>query len=186
MPPRFLGYLIDRVVDTSYANNGILAGLVSITASCSVVNLWGAFIIGLISAPIYLGASKSLVFLGIDDVVDAFPVHGACGCWGVIAGGIFATEYYYKIAYYSDDDRASQCAGIFYGGDGGALGAACLFCLFIVSWVGGTVTLLFFIMKYTIGIRCSPEEEESGMDDSKHGGRVDKDHGVELPQNTSA
>ena len=185
----FMGYLIDHVIDTAYANNGILAGLVSITAPCPVVNLWGAFVIGLIAAPVYLGASKSLVFLGIDDVVDAFPVHGACGMWGVIAASLFATEYYYKIAYYSDDDRASECAGVFYGGDGGALGSACLFVLFIIAWVGGTMTLLFTAMHLTIGIRCSPEEEAMGMDDSKHGGSVLTDlemSAAQVPAGTEA
>ncbi|EGB12452.1 hypothetical protein AURANDRAFT_52202 [Aureococcus anophagefferens] len=187
----FLGYLVDHVIDTAYANNGILAGLVSITAPCPVVNLWGAFVIGLIAAPapVYLGASKSLVFLGIDDVVDAFPVHGACGMWGVIAASLFATEYYYKIAYYSDDDRASECAGVFYGGDGGALGSACLFVLFIIAWVGGTMTLLFTAMHLTIGIRCSPEEEAMGMDDSKHGGSVLTDlemSAAQVPAGTEA
>ena len=99
--------------------------------------------------------------------------------WGVLAAGIFATEYYYKLAYTDDDDRGSECAGIFYGGDGGALGAACLFCLFLIAWVGGMVTLLFLAMKYSIGIRVTPEEEMAGLDDSKHGGAVDA-HGVEL------
>ena len=81
-------------------------------------------------------------------------------------------RYYYKRAYYSDDDRASECQGVFYGGDGGALGAACLFVLFLVAWVGAAANLLFAALACTIGVRCSPEEEEAGMDDSKHGGAV--------------
>lgn len=165
-----LGYAVDGVIDTGYANNGILAGLVSITAPCPVVNLWGALIIGAVAAPVYLGSSKLLVKLGVDDVVDAFPVHGACGAWGVIAASLFATEWYYKQAYYSD--RAEDCAGVFYGGDGGGLLAAILFVLFIIVWVGGTTTALFLGLKVTIGIRCSTEEEDMGMDDSKHGGSV--------------
>ncbi|KAH8092379.1 ammonium transmembrane transporter [Aureococcus anophagefferens] len=122
-----LGYAVDGVIDTGYANNGILAGLVSITAPCPVVNLWGALIIGAVAAP-----STS--------------------------------------AYYSD--RAEDCAGVFYGGDGGGLLAAILFVLFIIVWVGGTTTALFLGLKVTIGIRCSTEEEDMGMDDSKHGGSV--------------
>ena len=165
-----LGYAVDGVIDTGYANNGILAGLVSITAPCPVVSLWGALIIGAVAAPVYLGSSKLLVKLGVGDVVDAFPVHGACGAWGVIAASLFATEWYYKQAYYSD--RAEDCAGVFYGGDGGGLLAAILFVLFIIVWVGGTTTALFLGLKVTIGIRCSTEEEDMGMDDSKHGGSV--------------
>ena len=142
-----LGYAVDGVIDTGYANNGILAGLVSITAPCPVVSLWGALIIGAVAAPVYLGSSKLLVKLGVDDVVDAFPVHGACGAWGVIAASLFATEWYYKQAYYSD--RAEDCAGVFYGGDGGGLLAAILFVLFIIVWVGGTTTALFLGLKVT-------------------------------------
>ena len=93
-----LGFYLDGVVDAKLANNGILAGLVAITASCSVVNLWGAWVIGLVAAPVYVAASRTLVQLGIDDVVDAFPVHGACGAWGVVAAGLFGTKYFYARA----------------------------------------------------------------------------------------
>jgi len=173
----FIGYLENHVIDPSNANNGILAGLVGITAGCAVVNLWGAFFIGLIAAPIYYASSKLLVYLHIDDVVDAFPVHGCCGAWGVIGASLFATEYYYKIAYYSDDDRASECQGVFYGGDGGSIGAALLFVLFIIAWVGSSMTLLLTVLKFTIGVRVSEEVESIGMDDSKHGGHVDVPEG---------
>jgi Amt family ammonium transporter len=167
-----LGYALDHVIDTGYANNGILAGLVSITAPCPVVNLWGAFVIGLIAAPVYLAASKAIKKAGIDDVVDAFPVHGACGAWGVLAASLFATKYYYKLGYYSDDERAEDCAGAFYGGDGGSVQAAILFILFIIVWVGGASAVMFLALKFTIGVRVSEEIEEMGMDDSKHGGNV--------------
>lgn len=135
-----------EVLDPVYTNNGILAALVAITAGCSVVNSWGAFWIGLISSPIYYGASRLVYILKIDDVVDAFAVHGACGIWGVLAAPIFATEYYYARAYYSA--RADDCAGIFYGGDGGSLGAACLFLLVLFAWVGSTMSITFGVLKY--------------------------------------
>merc|ERR1711972_239263 len=69
--------------------NGILAGLVAITAPCSNVTDWASFIIGLIAAFVYIGASKLLLKLKIDDAIGAFPVHGACGVWGIIATGLF-------------------------------------------------------------------------------------------------
>ena len=167
-----LGYLMDGIIDTRNANNGILAGLVSVTAGCAVVNPWGAFVIGVIAAPVYLFASKTLVHFGVDDVVDASPVHGACGAWGVLAASLFATEYYYKLAYYTDDARAEDCQGAFYGGDGSSVAAAVVFILFVVAWVGSTTMILFRGLKATIGIRVSEMVEEAGMDGSKHGGTI--------------
>merc|ERR1712232_1513328 len=78
-----------KLLDVGGFCNGILAGLVSITAGCAAVKSWEAVVIGLIGGFIYQGASMLLVKLKVDDVVDAFPVHGACGIWGTIALGIF-------------------------------------------------------------------------------------------------
>ena len=72
--------------------NAILAGLVSITAGCAVVEPWGGFCIGVIGCLGYLLASTILLKLRIDDPLDAFPVHGFCGMWGVLAVGIFGTD----------------------------------------------------------------------------------------------
>ena len=72
--------------------NGILAGLVAITAPCNNVTDWAAFIIGFIAAFVYIFASKMLRFLKIDDAIGAFPVHGACGVWGILAAGLFDFE----------------------------------------------------------------------------------------------
>jgi len=169
----FLKYAMTHVIDPGAANNGILAGLVAITSGCATSNLWGAFFTGLVAAPVYLGASMLLVKLEIDDVVDAFPVHGACGAWGVISAALFATQFYYDKAYYSDDDRKDDCAGVFYGGDGGSLGAGVLFILSNIGWTGGNITVWMFIISRTIGVRVSEKVEQIGMDDSKHGGHVD-------------
>jgi len=167
-----------HVIDPAAANNGILAGLVGVTAGCSTSNLWGAFFTGLIASPVYLCASATLVYFEIDDVVDAFPVHGACGFWGVIAAGLFATEFYYSGSYYSD--RADDCAGAFYGGDGGSLGSGICFLFTNVAWTGSNIFIMMALLKYVYpyGIRVSDEVETIGMDDSKHGGHVD----VPLPK----
>lgn len=172
----FLGYLLFHVIDPGYANNGILAGLVAITSGCATSNLWGAFFTGLIASPVYLSASLLLTKLEIDDVVDAFPVHGACGMWGVLASGFFASEFFYANAYYSD--RKDDCAGVFYGGDGGSLGSAICFILTNIGWTGGNITLLMTLLKFTVGVRVSEDVETIGMDDSKHGGHCD----VPLPK----
>merc|ERR1711871_1782357 len=71
-----LGMSQNHYIDPADANNGILAGLVAVTAPCSTCSPWGAFIIGAIASPIYFFASKGLLKAGIDDVVNAIPVHG--------------------------------------------------------------------------------------------------------------
>ncbi|KAJ8608617.1 hypothetical protein CTAYLR_009170 [Chrysophaeum taylorii] len=172
----FIGYGLTHVIDPGYANNGILGGLVAITAGCATSNNWGAFFTGLVAGPVYVVASMTLKKLEIDDVVDAFPVHGACGIWGVLAAGLFASEFYYANAYYSD--RKDDCAGVFYGGDGGSLGSAICFVLTNIAWTGANMTILMTILSKTVGVRVTEHVETIGMDDSKHGGHVD----VPLPK----
>eukprot|EP00640_Fibrocapsa_japonica_P001704 CAMPEP_0113935380 /NCGR_PEP_ID=MMETSP1339-20121228/2540_1 /TAXON_ID=94617 /ORGANISM="Fibrocapsa japonica" /LENGTH=469 /DNA_ID=CAMNT_0000937511 /DNA_START=106 /DNA_END=1515 /DNA_ORIENTATION=- /assembly_acc=CAM_ASM_000762 len=165
-----LGKALTGVIDIGLANNGVLAGLVSITAPCSTCTGEGAFIIGIIGGLVYYGASKMLHKFKIDDVVDAVPVHMFCGMWGVIAAGLFASEENYASAYYGD--RAADCCGAFYGCGGAAFGANLGFVFAVIAWVIGTSLLLFFGIKFTVGIRVSIEVEEAGMDSSKHGGQT--------------
>merc|ERR1711916_144857 len=106
----------EHAIDPGNANNGILAALVGFT-----------------SAWVYYGASKLLLKLKIDDVVNAVPVHGFCGAWGVICAGLFATPHLYGDAYYGQ--RAETCAGLFYGGSK-LIGANFIFVLFVLAWVG--------------------------------------------------
>ncbi|GMH72548.1 hypothetical protein TrLO_g15878 [Triparma laevis f. longispina] len=160
----------DRIIDIGAANNGILAGLVSITAGCSSVEPEGAFCIGLIGSFWYMAGVAFLEKMKIDDVVGAVPVHGFCGIWGVIAPGLFTSSAQYANAYYSS--RAEKCAGIFYGGSGDMLAANLVFILAVIAWTGVLSTILFLGCKFTIGVRVSTEVEENGMDDSKHGGKV--------------
>jgi Amt family ammonium transporter len=160
----------DKVIDIGAANNGILAGLVSITAGCSSVEMEGAFCIGIVGSLFYLAGVAFLEYFKVDDVVGAVPVHGFCGVWGVIAPGFFTSKEQYASAYYSA--RASDCAGVFYGGNGSMLAANFVFVLAVIGWVGVLSTILFQLCKMTIGVRVSLEVEENGMDDSKHGGKV--------------
>jgi Amt family ammonium transporter len=155
------------VIKLSSANNGVLAGLVSITAGCSTVDPYGAFIIGLLAAPVYVFASKLLKRLGIDDVVDAFPIHGVCGFYGVFMTGLFATKNNFASAYYAD--RAEKCAGVFYGGDGSMLAANITMLLAIIAWTGTCSTFVFGILYKLNLLRVSEEVEDEGMDISEHG-----------------
>jgi len=105
----------------------------------------------------------------IDDVVGSVPVHGFCGIWGVIAAALFATPKYYGAAYYAD--RAKDCAGILYGGDGGALAANLLFVLFLIAWVGSLTAAVVVPLNACGMLRVTLNVELEGMDDSKHGGK---------------
>ena len=139
--------------DVSMSLNGSLAGLVAITAGCANVDAVGAFIIGAIAgvlctASVYFVEDK----LKVDDPVGAVSVHGACGIFGTIAVGFFD---------YND--------GLFYGGGVHhlliqLLGLAC-----IIVWVAITMFIVFTILKKTIGLRVSAEEEIEGLDSTEHG-----------------
>jgi Amt family ammonium transporter len=166
-----IGAITKHEIDHSKVNNGVLAGLVSVTAGCSVVSIGGSCAIGFIGAFVYVGTSAMMKMMKIDDVVDAVAVHGFCGIWGVIATGFFSTPVYYSMAYYST--RNHKCAGLFYGGSGAALKANLVGLGVIISWVGTTSAILFGSLKAAGLLRVSAEVEDMGMDASKHGGRID-------------
>lgn len=144
--------------------NGCLGGLVSITAGCAVCDPAGSFIIGVIGGLIYLGSSKLLKQLKIDDVLDASPVHFFCGAWGVIAVGLFATEKNAAIA-------GLEHYGSFYGDDGSLLEWQLAEVFMIILWVGGFSLLIFVPLKLMGLARVSLEDELKGLDDAHHGGR---------------
>jgi Amt family ammonium transporter len=87
-----INYSLYHVWDLIAVCNGCLAGLVSITAGCSVVEPYAAILAGMGGAVVIWGSSKLLLKLRIDDPLEAFPMHGMCGVWGVFFVGLFATE----------------------------------------------------------------------------------------------
>jgi Amt family ammonium transporter len=129
--------------------NGILGGLVSITAGCGSVEPGESLVIGLIGAFFYQGASMLMVKLKIDDPLDAFAVHGACGFWGVLAAGLFG-----------------EGNGAFYGGD--QLGVQIVAGLLIAAWVGIPSLLLCLALKKVGLLRASDEVQADGMDLHEH------------------
>jgi len=152
---------VDDKWDLGQMCNGILAGLVSITAGCSVVESWASILIGFIGGAIYFAASRTLVKLQIDDPLDAFAVHGACGAWGCIAVGLFcSSDYTYNTKGHD---------GLFYGG-GTLLGVQILGVLTETCWVAGTSSILFFTLSMLGLLRVSEEEEDRGLDLSEHEG----------------
>lgn len=138
--------------------NGVLAGLVAITAGCAYVRPIDAVIIGLVAGPLYLISVGWLESLKIDDPVGAVPVHLVNGVWGTLAVGLFATI-----------PGNTGTVGLFAGGGAQLLIAQVVGVVAISLWCAVTCFLLFYTLKRTIGLRVSAEEEELGLDIGEHG-----------------
>ncbi len=139
--------------DVSMTLNGALAGLVAITAGCDMVSPIGAFCIGLISAfVVVFGIEFVEKVLKIDDPVGAIGVHGMCGATGTILTGVFALD-----------------GGLLYGGGMAFLGVQVLGVLSVALWVAVTMTVVFILIKKTVGLRVSYSEELAGLDIMEHG-----------------
>lgn len=148
---------------TEMALNGALGGLVAITAGTANVTPVGAIIIGLLAGVVLVyGIDFVERVLKVDDPVGAVAVHGLNGVWGTVAVGLFA----YPAAGTLTDMGA--VAGLFYGGGVTQLGIQLLGTAVISAWAFVTMGALFYLMKVTIGIRVSPEEEIEGLDISEH------------------
>lgn len=152
--------------DLTMAMNGCLAGLVAITAGCSVVKPWAACIIGIVGGLVYYGFSKLLIKMKIDDAVDAIPVHFANGIWGVLAVGLFADKELQGIAGYS---QAHQ--GWFFDfKDANLLLVQVCGIAWIVGWVTVVMTPFFLLLNLMGIFRVDALEEEVGLDISHHRG----------------
>jgi len=156
----------ETMYDITMAMNGALGGLVSITAGCSVVTPWAAFIIGIIGGWTYIFWSSLLVKLKIDDAVDAIPVHFGCGIWGCIAVGLFAKPSLVGEAYGEHGHY-----GVFYNVSDWNL-FACQICgvLWIIGWVAMVMTPFFHVLNILGLFRVDTVEEEVGLDISHHKG----------------
>ena len=138
--------------------------MVAITAPCAVVDPWAAIVIGAIAAPVVILGIEGLDRLKIDDPVGAVSVHAFNGVWGVMAVGLFASQDGIAQAYVESDKY-----GLLLGGGVEQLGIQALGVLAIAGWTVVASGIMFAIIKYTIGLRVSPEEEERGLDLSEHG-----------------
>ncbi|CAE8672959.1 unnamed protein product [Polarella glacialis] len=165
-----LRYIITRKYDVGGLCNGILAGLVSITAGCSNMESGSAVATGFIGAIIYQLASMLLVKLKIDDPVDASPVHGACGAWGCLAAALFDFgkdfECYHGWGGWTGTPSANaplKCAN---GGD--AIVAQIVMVVTISVWSLTFASLTFGLMRFTGMLRIDDYTEEVGMDARMH------------------
>lgn len=138
-------YVLNKKLDLGMVLNGILAGLVGITAGADVINPGPALLVGFIAGTIVVLAAMLLIKLKLDDVVGAIPVHLFCGVWGTIAVGIFSTN--------PEHTLGKQLIGI----------AVCGIAAFIGAF------LIFFFLKKVFGIRVSEEHEVEGLDSHEHG-----------------
>ena len=146
--------------DVSMCLNASLAGLVGITAGCDVMDCFGAAMVGVVSGLLVVfGVWLLDHVLHIDDPVGAVAVHMMNGIWGTLAVGLFATE------------TAPECTmnGLFYGGGFGLLGTQALGVVTVAVWTAITITITFIVIKSTIGLRASVEEETRGLDITEHG-----------------
>lgn len=145
--------------DVSMCLNGSLAGLVGVTAGCADVDALGATIIGLVSGILIVVAVEFVdIKLKIDDPVGAFGVHGVNGIWGGLAVGLFATG-----------KGQDGVTGLFYGGGFNQLGIQALGVVAIIAWTVVCMSIVFFVLKKTIGLRVSKDEEMKGLDVTEHG-----------------
>lgn len=145
--------------DVSMCLNGSLAGLVGVTAGCDAVDALGSAIIGIVSGILVVVVVEVLdLKLHIDDPVGAVGVHLANGVWGTLAVGLLANPV-----------APAGLEGLFYTGSFKLLGIQTLGIIAILAWTAVTMTLTFFIIKKTVGLRVSKEEEIKGLDCTEHG-----------------
>ena len=147
--------------DVSMCLNASLAGLVAITAPCDVTDCLGAIIIGFVSGLLVVFGVWLLDYkLHVDDPVGAVAVHMMNGIWGTIAVGLFAT---------TSVPGNDTLKGLFYGGGFKQLGIQLLGFVTVAAWTAVTITIAFVIIKKTIGLRVTEEEEIVGLDSMEHG-----------------
>ena len=157
----FVNWLWDGVPDVSMAANGLLAGLVAITAPVGTVTTPISILIGLIAGALVVASVKFFDKMKIDDPVGAISVHGVCGAWGTLSIGLFAK--------WDDAFLGREDAGLFYGGGLDQMLTQGIFVVVHFLFVTITAGALFMAIKYTVGLRVSPEEELNGLDVEEHG-----------------
>jgi Amt family ammonium transporter len=157
-----VSWLIGKKPDASMSLNGALAGLVAITAPCYTVTPTGALIIGLIAGTLVV---LSVLFidevLKVDDPVGAVSVHGVCGAFGTIACGLFNAEAVLGIA--------DKSTGLLYGGGFRQFGVQLVGASACFAWAFTLGLIMFLIIKKTVGLRTTAEEELKGLDIGEHG-----------------
>jgi Amt family ammonium transporter len=163
-------FIILQKYDIGAMCNGILAGLVAITAPCGAVESGSAVAIGCIGAMVYLGASTLLKKLKIDDPVDAFAVHGATGAWGVLAAVLFDfgtgfTNFNGWSGFSCMTKEDGTCNDTAWSG---VFAANLMEILTVTAWVATLTALVMVPLKLGGLLRASDDIQDAGMDAVKH------------------
>jgi len=161
MAAMFTAWIMFGKPDLSMSLNGALAGLVAITCPCAFVSAGSSILIGTVGGILVV---MSVVFiertLKVDDPVGAVSVHGVCGAWGTLSLGFFAQDVF---------SPGTTGNGLFFGGGLELLFHQAIGVVAVMLWCLVTGFVLFGVIRATMGIRVSPEEEMEGLDIGEHG-----------------
>ena len=152
--------------DLTMALNGVLAGLVGITAPCASVEPWAAIVIGAVAGLlVYVSVLTIDRVFKIDDPVGAISVHGVCGAWGTLSIGLFGSQAVDVLFW---DKESAIHNGLFYGGGLGQLGVQALGVVSVFVFTFVLALIMFLGLKATLGLRVSDEEQAEGLDLGEH------------------
>ena len=156
-----VNWIRDGRPDVSIAANGLLAGLVAVTAPVGAIETWAAVLIGAVGGLIVVYSVRMFDRFRVDDPVGAISVHGVVGTWGTLSIALFAR--------YDDAFLGRENAGLFYGGGLDQLWTQILFVVVHFVFVTVAAGALFLAIRATVGLRVSREEEINGLDVMEHG-----------------
>mmetsp|Transcript_29812 Transcript_29812/g.54407 ORF Transcript_29812/g.54407 Transcript_29812/m.54407 type:complete len:567 (+) Transcript_29812:46-1746(+) len=165
-----LRFIMTRKYDIAGMCNGILGGLVSITAGCGNVESGSAVVIGIIGGLVFVVASTVLKICKVDDPIDAFAVHGACGLWGVLAAALFDwgegfNKYNgFQGGFSNAKNLANETDGLWSGG----FAAAIVEILVITLWVAGLSVIILLPFRVTGFLVVKDNIQDQGLDETKH------------------
>jgi ammonium transporter, Amt family len=160
----FVSWLRSGKSDLSLTVNGVLGGLVGITAGAATVPPWAAVIIGIVAGVIIVYGVAFLDAVKVDDPVGAVPVHLFNGIWGTLAVGLFTSQ-----SLLDDGFGMTEHYGLLMGGGANLLAVNAIGVIAVGAWTVATAGILFAAIRAINGLRVSPEEEDAGLDVGEHG-----------------
>lgn len=163
----WISFLLHKALDVTPCLNGILSGLVASSSICAYVPAYAALVTGILSGAVYVGASKLLLKLKVDDPLDVVPVHFVSGVLSLLMAGLFATPDGLEAAEYP---QPTASCGAFYGCGGQQLKVQFVGILVLGAWAFLTSTALFAPLSLLGALRVSTSQEMEGLDITFHGG----------------